>query len=183
MAESWTSLTEFTQREFGGVDILVNNAGLYQSAPIEQTSFELLMTLINVNQVGVFLGTQSVIPVMQARGGGSIVNISSASGLSGYPGNSAYGSTKWAVHGFTLCAAKELADLGIRVNAVYPGLIDTPMIDVNPAEKVAALRSSIRMGRIGTTDDVARTVLFLCSQDASYVTGAEVLVDGGGVAP
>jgi 3alpha(or 20beta)-hydroxysteroid dehydrogenase len=137
------------------------------------------MTTIQVNQVGVFLGMQSVIAAMTAAGGGSIVNISSGAGLEGIAGMAAYSSTKWAVRGLTKCAAKELADFGIRVNSVHPGLIDTPMLEGNSRELMDAFRSMVPLKRIGSTDDVARAVLFLASPHANYITGAELAIDGG----
>lgn len=177
--EDWRRVTDFATKSFGRVDVLVNNAGVYLPGTISETSLETLMTSINVNLVGVFLGIQSVTGAMKAAGNGSIVNISSGAGLEGVPGIAAYSSTKWAVRGLTKCAAKELADHGIRVNSVHPGLIDTPMLANNSAEQMEIYRAMIPLKLIGDTDDVAQMVLFLASPQAKYITGAEVAIDGG----
>ena len=178
-AEDWQRVVAFAQQSYGRVDVLVNNAGIYSPGSIEDTSYDSLMTTIQVNQVGVFLGIQSVIAAMRAAGGGTIVNISSGAGLEGIAGIAAYSATKWAVRGLTKCAAKELADDGIRVNSVHPGLIDTPMLDHNSAEMMDAYRAMVPLKSIGTTDDVANAVLFLASPAAKYITGAELAIDGG----
>ena len=178
-AEDWQRVVAFAQESFGRVDVLVNNAGVYTPGSIEDTSFDSLMTTIGVNQVGVFLGIQSVIAPMRATGGGAIVNISSGAGLGGIAGIAAYSATKWAVRGLTRCAAKELADDGIRVNSVHPGLIDTPMLDHNSAQMMDVYRAMVPLKSIGTTDDVANAVLFLASPAAKYITGAELAIDGG----
>jgi 3alpha(or 20beta)-hydroxysteroid dehydrogenase len=178
-AEDWQRVVAFAQQSYGRVDVLVNNAGIYSPGSIEDTSYDSLMTTIQVNQVGVFLGIQSVIAAMRAAGGGTIVNISSGAGLEGIAGIAAYSATKWAVRGLTKCAAKELADDGIRVNSVHPGLIDTPMLDHNSAEMMDDYRAMVPLKSIGTTDDVANAVLFLASPAAKYITGAELAIDGG----
>ena len=178
-AEDWQRVVAFAQESFGRVDVLINNAGVYTPGSIEDTSLESLMTTIGVNQVGVFLGIQSVIAPMRATGGGAIVNISSGAGLEGMAGITAYSATKWAVRGLARCAAKELADDGIRVNSVHPGLIDTPLLDHNSAQMMDAYRAMVPLKSIGTTDDVANAVLFLASPAAKYITGAELAIDGG----
>jgi 3alpha(or 20beta)-hydroxysteroid dehydrogenase len=178
-AEDWQRVIAFAQQSYGRVDVLVNNAGIYSPGSIEDTSYDSLMTTILVNQVGVFLGIQSVIAAMRAAGGGAIVNISSGAGLEGVAGIAAYSATKWAVRGLTKCAAKELADHGIRVNSVHPGLIDTPMLDHNSAQMMDTYRTMIPLKSIGSTDDVANAVLFLASPAAKYITGAELAIDGG----
>src|SRR5260370_5168505 len=177
-AEDWQRVVAFARESFGRVDVLVNNAGVYTPGSIEDTSFDSLMTTIGVNQVGVFLGIQSVIAPMRATGGGAIVNISSGAGLEGIAGIAAYSATKWAVRGLTKCAAKELADDGIRVHSVHPGLIDPPMLDHNSAPMMDAYRAMIPLKSIGTTDDVANAVLFLASPAAKSITGAGLTIDG-----
>jgi 3alpha(or 20beta)-hydroxysteroid dehydrogenase len=178
-AEDWQRVVTFAQESFGRVDVLVNNAGVYAPGSIEDTSYESLMRTTQVNQIGVFLGIQSVIAAMRAAGGGTIVNISSGAGLEGIAGIAAYSATKWAVRGLTKCAAKELADDGIRVNSVHPGLIDTPMLDHNSPDMMEAYRAMVPLKSIGSTDDVAHAVLFLASPAAKYITGAELAIDGG----
>jgi len=177
--DDWKRVVGFAQETYGSVDVLVNNAGVYTPGRIEDTTLESLMTSIQVNQVGVFLGIQSVAPAMRAAGGGSIINISSGAGLAGIPGIAAYSATKWAVRGLTKCAAKELADDGIRVNSVHPGLIDTPMLENNSEEMMDVYRAMVPLKRIGSTDDVANAVLFLASSASAYMTGAELAIDGG----
>jgi 3alpha(or 20beta)-hydroxysteroid dehydrogenase len=132
-----------------------------------------------VNQLGVFLGMRAAVPALRARGGGAIVNISSIAGLRGFPGAVAYVGTKWAVRGMTKTAAVELAPDRIRVNSVHPGLIDTPMIAANTPEVNAGVVAATPLKRAGSPEEVARLVLFLASEEASYITGAEVAVDGG----
>jgi 3alpha(or 20beta)-hydroxysteroid dehydrogenase len=175
----WANVVAYATDTFGGLDVLVNNAGIYEPATVEATPYDSLLRQTLVNQVGVFLGIQAVIPAMRARGGGSIVNISSGAGVMGVPGMAAYSASKWAVRGLTKCAAKELAADKIRVNSVHPGVIDTPILDANPAEMMDMFAEMIPLGRIGQPAEVARAVVFLASPAASYITGAELLIDGG----
>jgi 3alpha(or 20beta)-hydroxysteroid dehydrogenase len=132
--------------------------------------------LLDVNTVGVFLGMRAVVPSMQARGGGSIVNLSSVAGLVGNPHSIGYAASKWAVRGMTKSAAVDLARHGIRVNSVHPGVIRTPMsASVDPAKT----SGSPPLGRLGDPGEVANLILFLASDESSYTTGAEHVVDGG----
>jgi 3alpha(or 20beta)-hydroxysteroid dehydrogenase len=149
---------------------------------IEEISLEGFDTMVRVNQRGLFIGMRAVIAPMRARGGGSIINIASGAALRGAMGDTAYSGTKFAVRGMTQVAAKELASDGIRVNVVHPGSIDTPAHqqweEHNPAMR-AALMELIPMHRNGEAREVAEMVLFLASDAASYITGADFLVDGG----
>ena len=176
---SWDSVVAATIRRFGRVDILVNNAAIARPKTLADTDEALLDMHYRVNQRGVFLGMSAVIDTMRKTGRGAIVNTSSGGGLRGLPGAFAYGMTKWAVRGMTRCAAAELAPLGIRVNAIYPGAIDTPMLAANTPERNQALIKMTPLGRIGTVEEVAALVAFLASDYASFITGAEIAIDGG----
>ncbi len=177
----WASIVEETVSRFGRVDVLVNNAGIYRIAPIEQTSVDMLRQILEVNVTGVFLGTRAVIPQMRKQGGGSIINISSTAGLAGSANSSAYQASKGAVRIFTKSTAIEHVGAGIRANSVHPGVIDTDMIaDLlsDPEERRMRIES-VPLKRVGTAMDVAYAVLYLASDESSFVTGAELVVDGG----
>ncbi|MGF6901402.1 SDR family NAD(P)-dependent oxidoreductase [Paraburkholderia sp. GAS348] len=176
---SWERVISETLGRFGRLDILINNAAMFDPKPLMQTEPAELDTHYRVNQLGVFLGMRAVVEPMKSSGGGSIVNISSVSGLRALPGQFAYASTKWAVRGMTGCAAVELAPLGIRVNSVYPGLIDTPMLAGNSPETNAFYAKMVPLGRMAKPGEVAEAVAFLASDAASYMTGAEIAVDAG----
>lgn len=175
----WDQVVKATINRFGKVDILVNNAGVFKPANIVDTTPEAFDLHYRVNTLGVFLGMRAVIPTMEAIGGGSIINISSIAGMRGWPGMIAYGGTKWASRGMTQCAARELAPQRIRVNSVHPGLVDTPMLDDHEPEALRAFTAAVPFGRMGTVDDVAEVVIFLASDLSNYVTGAEIVIDGG----
>jgi cyclopentanol dehydrogenase len=177
----WASIVDETVDRFGGLDVLVNNAGIYRIATIEQTSMDVFRQIMEVNVTGVFLGTRTVIPEMRKRGGGSIVNISSTAGLAGSANSSAYQASKGAVRIFTKSTAIEHVGSGIRANSVHPGMIDTDMITVllkDPEERRQRI-ASVPLGRVGTALDVAYAVLYLASDESSFVTGAELVIDGG----
>jgi len=177
--EAWSSLEERLRNDAGGLDVLVNNAGVNGLGMFMHSTLDDYMSVIKINQVGCFLGMQAAARLMTPRGGGSIVNISSINGISGGRGAMAYVASKFAIHGMTLSAAIELGEYNIRVNSVHPGAIDTPMaqeglrsIDTDPF-------AVLPLGRIGKPVEVARAVLFLASEDASYCTGTAFVVDGG----
>lgn len=177
----WTAAVEMATSRFGRLDTLVNNAGILKVGPIEQQPVEDYMAVIRVNQVGCFLGMQAVVPAMRQAGGGSIVNTSSTSGFVGMAGLSAYTASKFAVRGMTKCAAIELGPYGIRVNSVHPGGVDTEMSRLPEFGDIdsEAVYGGLPAGRIGQPEEVAKLVLFLASDDSSYCTGSEFLVDGG----
>jgi 3alpha(or 20beta)-hydroxysteroid dehydrogenase len=163
----------------GGLHGLVNNAGIYVPRTLMETDAALFERHTRVNQLGCFLGMKAVVPAMERSGGGAIVNISSTAGLVGSPGAIAYCATKWALRGMTKAAAIDLAPRGIRVNSVHPGPIDTEMLKARTPEDNAARLQLVPMKRAGTAEEVAKLVLFLLSDESSYMTGSEVAIDGG----
>ena len=179
---AWDSAVAAAVDHFGGLDILVNNAGIYLPAAIAEGGLADFAKMVRVNQTGVFLGMQRALEPLRRCGEGAIVNISSIAGLKGFPGAAAYVGTKWAVRGMTKTAALEFAPFGIRVNSVHPGFIDTPMLDHNTEEANAAGVEATPLKRKGRPEEIAAAVLYLCGAGGSYVTGAELAVDGGYVA-
>lgn len=173
-------MTEVTTR-LGGLDVLVNNAGVLLMKPISDTSVQEWEQIFSTNVKSVFLGTRAALEPMQARGGGSIVNVSSIYGLVGAPQAAAYQASKGAVRLFSKGAAVEYAEHGIRVNSLHPGVIDTPMAHhllVDDDVKDAVLGPTL-LKRAGLAAEIANAVLFLASDEASFVVGAEMVVDGG----
>jgi len=180
--QAWQATVDKAIDRFGGVDVLVNNAGIFTIVPTATMSLEDYRRVIDVNQVGVFLGMKAISSHMAARASGSIVNISSIAGLQGSAGTVAYTASKFAVRGMTKVVAMELAPFGVRVNSVHPGIIETPMLAGFTAlgdEVLDRIVERIPAGRVATADDVARMVLFLASDESTYCTGAEFVVDGG----
>jgi 3alpha(or 20beta)-hydroxysteroid dehydrogenase len=175
----WDQVVRQSLDRFGRIDVLVNNAGVYKPGSLPDTDLALWDLHYRVNQLGVFLGMRACLRSMKEIGGGSIVNVSSFAAMTGHPGIFAYATTKWAVRGMTKVAATDLATVGIRVNSIHPGLIETPMIHVNGPEFNRLAISQIPMRRSGTPDEVAQVALFLASDAASYITGAEITVSGG----
>jgi NAD(P)-dependent dehydrogenase (short-subunit alcohol dehydrogenase family) len=178
----WERSVAIAGSEFGGLDILVNNAGILGRPGILETSLELWHEVIAVNQTGPFLGMRAAIPALRRRAGGSIVNISSALAEVGYGESASYTAAKGALSALTRTVAVELASEGIRVNVVHPGVIDTPMTydaQGDDAEALAAQAGSAPIGRMGGAGEMAAAVLYLASDEASFVTGAVLAVDGG----
>ena len=178
----WQAAVAMAETTYGKLDVLVNNAGILIQRTLEETSAAELDAILAVNLKGVFLGTKHAIPAMRRAGGGSIINISSIDGLVGSPYSApAYVTTKGGVRLFSKSTAVQHAKDNIRCNAVHPGPIVTPMIAQqleDPAKLEMRLRR-IPMGRIGTAEDVAYGVLYLASDESSYVTGSELVIDGG----
>ena len=179
---NWQEAVATTVARFGKLDILVNNAGIYPPALIEDTTEELWNRIMDINGKGVFLGTKCAIPEMRETGSGSIINISSTAGLRGSPGAAAYGASKGAVRLFTKSTAIQYAKDNIRANSVHPGIIETDMTLPTILTDEEARQGRIArtpLGRIGQPDDVAYGVLFLASDESSFMTGSELVIDGG----
>ncbi|WP_037568501.1 SDR family oxidoreductase [Phaeacidiphilus oryzae] len=173
--ESWQAAIGAAEEAFGPVDVLVNNAGIFHPGGVEDQAPEQFRRMLDVNLMGSFLGMHAVLPGMRGRGRGSVVNISSAAGMTGFAGGIGYGAGKWGVRGMTKAAALDMAGTGVRVNSVHPGVIRTSMGRSVSAE----LFAHQPVPRIGEPEEVTRMVLFLASDDASYTTGGEFLIDGG----
>ncbi len=183
--EGWDNAVDRALEQFGRLDVLVNNAGIAVLKPLEEFSLQDYERQMAVNMTSVFLGSRAAARAMRKTGGGSIVNMSSVAGLVGVPGVSAYAASKGGVRLFSKTIAIEYARQNIRCNSVHPGLIDTNMQQVaqrdNPGQ-YDVLNESVPVGRMGRPEEVAQCVLFLASDDSSYVTGTELVVDGGLVA-
>ncbi|MDA0353230.1 MAG: glucose 1-dehydrogenase [Chloroflexi bacterium] len=178
----WAAVVKQAVEQYGGIDVLVNNAGIWMQTHLLGGSLDDYRRVIEVNQIGVFLGMRDVAPAMIERGGGSIVNISSIAGLRGTAGSIAYGASKWAVRGMTKSAARELAPHNVRVNSIHPGLIDTAMLQQLPgidSGNTDTYINRVPLGRFAAADEVAKLALYLASDDSSYSTGSEFIVDGG----
>jgi NAD(P)-dependent dehydrogenase (short-subunit alcohol dehydrogenase family) len=177
--DDWQRAVEIAEQVYGKLDVLVNNAGIVRMAPLDETSLEAWNAVINVNQTGVFLGMKYAVPAMRRAGGGSIINISSVAGIVGLPNIPAYQASKGAVRLLTKHAAIQYAKDKIRVNSVHPGRIETPMTsNLAPERREMVLRLT-PMGRDGKPEEVAYGVLYLASDESSFVTGAELVIDGG----
>lgn len=182
--EDWARAVATAEDAFGRLDVLVNNAGIVRTGFLEETSLADYRAVIEVNQVGTFLGMRAVVPAMRESGGGSIINISSNAGIEGVQGVIGYVASKWAIRGMTKTAALELGRYGIRVNSVHPGGVATPMIGADDFDSVDqdAVWSAQPIPRVGQPEEIANLVLFLASNESSYSTGSEFVADGGGLA-
>ena len=178
--DEWIAAVADAEERFGPVSVLVNNAGILDFAPVHKQDIARFRLVLEVNLVGTMIGMKTVAPSMKRAGGGSIINISSNAGILGIPTASAYVASKWAVRGLSKTAALDLGRIGVRVNSVHPGGIDTPMVAFGTEE--SAWAKALPMGRMGKPEEVANVVTFLASDEASYVTGAEWSVDGGATA-
>ncbi|MFB7475170.1 glucose 1-dehydrogenase [Kitasatospora sp. NPDC056184] len=177
--EGWQRVVDFAVAEFGAVHGLVNNAGISTGTPLVEESVEHFRRVLDVNLTGVFIGIKTVVPALRAAGGGSIVNISSAAGLMGLALTAGYGASKWGVRGLSKIGAVELGTERIRVNSVHPGMTYTPMTASVGIQRGEGNYPNTPMGRVGEAPEIATAVVFLLSDDSSYVTGAELAVDGG----
>ncbi|MEU6422918.1 glucose 1-dehydrogenase [Streptomyces spiralis] len=177
--EGWARAVDFAVAEFGGLDGLVNNAGIPTGVLLADESVEHFRKVLDINLTGVFIGMKTAIRALRARGGGSIVNISSAAGLMGLALTAGYGASKWGVRGLTKVGAVELGTERIRVNSVHPGMTYTPMTSETGIVRGEGNYPNTPMGRVGEPEEIAAAVVFLLSDAASYITGAEIAVDGG----
>lgn len=189
----WEAAVAAAKERFGRIDGLVNNAGILRFNELVSTPLEEFLQVVQINQVGVFLGMRAVAPEIEAAGGGTIVNTASYTAVTGMAFVGSYAATKGAILALTRVAAMELAAKGIRVNAMCPGAIDTPMSnpaqldpDADPAQASAALdelyRKLVPMGRVGRPREVADLALFLTGGDSAYITGQPFVIDGGWLA-
>ena len=177
----WSDAVRTAVDNYGKLDILVNNAGILIRASVEETTEEDWDRIMDINAKGVFLGTRAAIPAMRDAGGGSIINISSVAGLQGSPQSAAYSSTKGAVRILTKSTAIQYAKENIRCNSVHPGIIYTDMTSdsLDTEEGQRNWMSRVPLRRLGQSEDVANGVLFLASDESSYMTGSELVIDGG----
>ena len=181
-AAGWARVVAAAEARFGPINVLVNNAGIIGPvAKTEELSQADFLKVCAVNQLGVFLGMQAVLPAMVAQGGGSIVNISSISGIVAIVGtpNLAYAGSKFAVRGMTKQVALEYGKQGIRANSVHPGYVKTPMMVAATDEDGGGAAESIPIGRFAESDEISPLVVFLASDEASFITGMEHVIDGG----
>jgi 3alpha(or 20beta)-hydroxysteroid dehydrogenase len=173
-ADQWAAAVETAVSTYGHLDILVNNAGVTLRKRVQRYPIEDFNRIIGINLTGAFLGMRASVDPMIAAGGGAIVNVSSIQGIHGTPYNHAYVASKFGLRGLTKSAALELAPHNIRVNSIHPGLIRTPMVAQMPDDLIP-----IPLGRPGQVEDIANLMLFLLSDEASFATGAEYVIDGG----
>lgn len=179
-AESWSAVVSTAVDRHGRIDVLVNNAGVRAVAPVHQMPLVDFQRVIDINLIGPLLGIQAVVPFMPR--GGSIINVSSLNGLAANVNTSAYTTSKFALRGLTKSAALDLGPLGIRVNAILPGVIRTPMVSYILDEHEERLAAGLPLGRIGEPMDIASAALFLASDDSAWVSGLDLTVDGGQMA-
>lgn len=182
---SWQTAIDAIRERHGGLDILVNNAGAGSGGGIEREPLEDHRRVLDINVTGLWVGIRTAIPAMVARGGGSVINISSIDGLVGVEGLSTYVGSKFAVTGITRSLALELGAKGIRVNSIHPGIIATPMVKGTPPKSMERLRKAVArqpIPRMGRPEEIANAALFFASDESSFCTGASLVVDGGHIA-
>jgi 3alpha(or 20beta)-hydroxysteroid dehydrogenase len=176
--DQWQRAVSLAETHFGRLDVLVNNAGIVgEFCPTERSTLESYQHTIAVNQIGPFLGMKTAIPALRRAGGGSIVNVCSVAGLHGIPGLVAYGASKWALRGMTKVVALEVGKDNIRVNALHPGSVETPMMA--PGTDRSALTRGQAIERVAQPEEIARAALFLASDESSFITGADLAADAG----
>lgn len=180
----WDAVVKTTLERFGRIDVLLNNAATVKNMAVQDTDTATLDRMMRVNVYGPFFAIRAVVEPMKRAGGGSIINVGSGNAIKAYPGKFPYAVSKWALRGVTRSAAMDLAPFGIRVNSLIPGVVDTPMLrnsDMRP-DLLQQVMNSIPLGRAGQPEELAKAALFLASDASSFMTGAEMVVDGGSVA-
>ncbi|MEK9877512.1 MAG: glucose 1-dehydrogenase [Betaproteobacteria bacterium] len=177
--EGWADVIDHTLHRFGRVDVLINNAAISKPLKLEDTTTATYRQIIDINQVGVFLGMRAVLQPMKQAGGGVIINVASVAGLQGTSTLFAYTASKWAVRGMSKSAALELARYNIRVNVINPGVIDTPINHDNPDKMNQVLVQTTPLRRMGDPIEIAEAALFIASDAARFATGADFTIDGG----
>ena len=179
-SSEWEKVVAETNAVFGRIDILVNNAAILLLKPLEEVTEEEYRKVVDINQVSVFLGMKAVLPLMRKARSGSVVNISSASGINGNLHGIAYNASKFAVRGMTKVAALEYGEYGVRINSIHPGVIRTPMtIKGHILDNSEEVANSIPLRRVSEPEEVTNLVLYLASDESSFSTGSEFIVDGG----
>ncbi len=177
--KDWQQAVHAAVARFGRLTTLINNAGVYWPAGVEAETRDQWQKMIDINQTGVWLGMKTALPALRESGNAAIVNISSLYGLIGSPGSIAYHASKGAVRLMTKAAALEYVQQGIRVNSIHPGQIDTPILAGLTPEQNAQIKAATPMGRLGRPEEIAFGSLYLCSDEAAYTTGTELIIDGG----
>ncbi len=175
----WESVVGEAGKRFGGIDGLVNNAAIWWTKPVMDEDRERFRKMLDVNVIGTWLGIRAVVPAMREAGGGSIVNLSSIAGTRGIPEHGAYGASKWAVRGLSKVAASELGQWNIRVNTVHPGAVEGTGMFLVPESEFETIFQAQPLRRPGRREEISGLVMFLLSDQSSYVTGHEHVVDGG----
>ncbi len=178
-ADDWQNAVNAAISRFGKLTTLINNAGVYWPGGVEEETPEKWNKMLAINQTGVWLGMKTAVPALRDSGNGVIVNISSLYGLIGSPGSISYHATKGAVRIMTKAAALEYVQQGIRVNSIHPGQIDTPILAGLTPEQNEQIKEATPMGRLGRPEEIAFGSLYLCSDEASFTTGIELVIDGG----
>lgn len=176
---NWKTAVAEAVKRFGSLTTLINNAGIYHAGELDTETNEGWNRMIAINQTGVWWGMKTAMPELLKSGNAAIVNISSLYGIVGSPGSIAYHASKGAVRIMSKSVAVQYARQGVRANTVFPGVIKTPILGDVPDHMMKALEESIPMGKRGMPEDIANASLYLCSDEARYVTGAEIVVDGG----
>jgi 3alpha(or 20beta)-hydroxysteroid dehydrogenase len=175
----WESVVGAAKKHFGGIDGLVNNAAIWWTKPVIEEDRERFRTMLDVNVIGTWLGIRAVVPAMREAGGGSIVNLSSIAGTRGIPEHGAYGASKWAVRGLSKVAASELGQWNIRVNTVHPGAVEGTGMFLVPESEFDTLFQAQPLRRPGRKEEISGLAMFLLSDQSSFITGHEHVVDGG----